>query len=137
MKLDSSAFVADKALIEALEGRSSSIVCKEDRVLFKQGDEATGLYILRAGAGRVSMRSPNGDQVMSVPVSAGSLLGLPALLGNQPYSLSAMVYKGAELRHVSREDFTTLMLNEPSLSLSVLRVLAAEVRTARIAISAY
>ena len=137
MKLDSSAFVADKPLIEALERRSSPIVCEEDRILFKQGDEATGLYILRGGAGRVSMTSPTGDQVMSVPVSSGSLLGLPAVLGNQPYSLTAMVYKGAELRHVSREDFTKLMLNEPSLSLSVLRILAAEVRTARIAISAY
>jgi len=137
VKLDSSAFVADKALIEALERRSSSIICENDRILFKQGDEATGLYILRAGAGRVSMISPTGDQVMSIPVPSGSLLGLPALLGNQPYSLSAMVYKGAELRHVSREDFTLLMLNEPSLSLSVLRILAAEVRTARFAISAY
>ena len=137
MKLDSSAFVADKALIEALERRSSSIICENDRILFKQGDEATGLYILRAGAGRVSMISPTGDQVMSIPVPSGSLLGLPALLGNQPYSLSAMVYKGAELRHVSREDFTLLMLNEPSLSLSALRILAAEVRTARFAISAY
>lgn len=135
MKLDSSAFVGDKALIEALERRSSPIVCEEDRVLFKQGESATGLYILRAGVGRVLMTSPAGDKVMSVPIIAGSLLGLPALLGNQPYSLTAMVFKGAELRHVTREDFSFLMLNEPALSMSVLRVLAAEVRTARLAIS--
>jgi len=137
VKLDSSAFVADKALVEALERRSKPILCEEDRVLFKQGETATGLYILRAGMGRVSMTSPAGDKVMSVPVSAGSLLGLPALLGDQPYSLTAMVFKGAELRLVTREDFSLLMLNEPSLSMSVLRVLAAEVRTARFAISAY
>jgi CRP-like cAMP-binding protein len=83
------------------------------------------------------MTSRSGDQVMSIPVSAGSLLGLPAILGDQPYSLTAMVFKGAQLSLVTRDDFSLLMLNEPSLSLSLLRVLAAEVRSARLAISAH
>ncbi len=72
---------------------------------------------------------------MSIPVAPGSLLGLPALIGNQPYSLTAKALKGAELCFVSREEFSRLMLNEPHLSLCILRVLAAEVRTARFAIS--
>lgn len=135
MKLDSTAFVADNELIQALGARSTPLLCDQDRVLFTQGEPPAGLYILRAGGARLSMRSPTGDQIMCIPVCAGSLLGLPAVIGNQPYSLTAKAFKGAEVSFVPREEFALLMLNEPSLSLSVLRVLAAEVRTARFAIT--
>jgi CRP/FNR family transcriptional regulator, cyclic AMP receptor protein len=135
VKLDSSAFVADPELVQALKAQSIPIRCEEDRVLFKQGDPPTGVYVLLAGTARLSMASPRGDVLMSMPVAAGSVMGLPALVGNQPYSLSASASKGAELAFVSREEFSVIMLHEPSLSMCVLRVLAAEVRTARSAIS--
>ena len=134
MKLDSSAFIADRELIEALEKRSAPIVCEADRLLFGQGEAPTGLFILRAGVATLSMNSPAGEEVMCAPVSAGSLLGLPGLIGNKPYTLTAKALKGAELGFVTRDDFAQMMLTEPSMSLRVLRVLAAEVRTARSAI---
>lgn len=81
------------------------------------------------------MNSPEGEQIMRVPVAGGSLLGLPGLIGNKPYSLTAVASSGAELSYVAREDFFQLMLNSPTLSVKLLRVLAAEVRSARIGIS--
>lgn len=135
MKLDSSAFVADQELLDALEKRSTRIVCTEDRILFNQGAPPEGLYILRSGRAMLSMASPAGDRLMATPVSSGALLGLPGVIGNQPYSLTAKVEKGSELSFIARDDFSELMLKDPSLSLRVLRVLAAEVRTARTAIT--
>lgn len=134
MKLDPSAFVADQELLDALESRSVRVVCSEERVLFNQGDSPGGLYVLRAGTAILSMNSPAGDPILYTPVSAGALLGLPGLIGDQPYSLTAVASAGAELSFVSREDFSRLMLTNPALSLKVLCVLAAEVRTARSAI---
>jgi CRP-like cAMP-binding protein len=72
---------------------------------------------------------------MCLRAEAGSLLGLPAIISNEPYSMTAMVRKGSEVRFVSRHDFEDLMRAEPSLSLKVLPVLAAEVRAARQAFS--
>ncbi len=137
MNFDSSSFVADKELIEALEKRSSSVMCTEPRCLFTQGGAPAGLYILRKGTARLTMQSPTGGNLLSIPLHPGSLLGLPALVGNEPYTLSADAEKGAELGFVSKEDFNSLMLCDPSLALKVLRVLAAEVRTARHAISEF
>ena len=57
------------------------------------------------------------------------------MIGNQPYTLTAKAAQGAELGFVSTQDFSSLMLENPGLSLKVLRVLAAEVRTARSAIT--
>lgn len=135
MNLDPSAFVADKELLDALERRSTRVICEEDRVLFRQGDTPAGLYVLRSGSATLSMTSHTGEPLLSVPVSEGALLGLPGFVGDRPYSLTAKAAKGAELGFVSREQFSDLMLNNPSLSLKLLSVLAAEVRSARNAIS--
>lgn len=136
VKLDSSAFVADPELLAALEAHSKTIVCSEDRLLFQQGESPAGLYILRSGRVTLSMISLTGEQLISTEVATGALLGLPGVIGNQPYTLTGRAAQGAELGFVSTQDFSALMLKDPGLSLKVLRVLAAEVRTARSAITA-
>ena len=137
VNFDSSSFVAEKELIEALEKRSSSVVCAEQRLLFAQGADPKGLYILRSGRATLSMESPTGTVLLSISLHPGSLLGLPALIGNEPYTLTATAEAGAELAFVTREDFNSLMISDPTIAVRVLRVLAAEVRTARHAISEF
>lgn len=135
MKLDSSAFVADPELLAALEQHSKTVICTEDRILFQQGESPAGLFILRSGSAILSMLSITGELLVDTKVTAGSLLGLPGVIGNQPYTLTGKATKGTELGFVAIEDFSKLMLENPALSLKVLRVLAAEVRTARTAIT--
>jgi CRP-like cAMP-binding protein len=137
VNFESSSFVAEKELIEALEKRSSTVVCTEPRRLFAQGGKPDGLYLLRKGSARLTMESPTGGDLMSIKLHPGSLLGLPALIGNEPYTLTATADKDAELGFVTREDFNGLMMTDPSVAVRVLRVLAAEVRTARHAISEF
>ena len=134
MKMDAAAFVAEPGLLEALSKHASPVECDQDRVLFKQGDEPDGLYIVHGGMVLLSMKSTLGDELMRMPAAAGSLLGLPGLIGNVGYSLSAFAKQGAQVSFVSREEFGRLMLTEPSISVGILRVLAAEVRTARMAL---
>ena len=51
MNFDSSSFIAEKELIEALEKRSSTIVCEEERKLFTQGGKPTWFVYLTQGNG--------------------------------------------------------------------------------------
>jgi CRP-like cAMP-binding protein len=134
MKMDAAAFVADPELIEALKKNATRVDCEEDRLLFKQGDAPGGLYIYCGGEVTMTLTASTGDVVMSVSVDAGSLLGLPAVIGNVPYSLTAKAKKGSKVSFVKREHFGRLMLTDPSISVGILRVLAAEVRTARLAL---
>jgi CRP-like cAMP-binding protein len=135
VNFDSSAFVADQVLIEALRQRAESVDCFQDRILFRQGDEPTGLYIFHSGELTMTMKSQSGAELISMRSDPGSLLGLPGVVGGCPYSLSAFAKKGAEVSFVTREAFSVLMLSEPGLSMMILRVLANEVRTARMAIT--
>jgi CRP-like cAMP-binding protein len=135
MKLDPAAFVAAPELIQALEIRSTAITCDSDRVLFKQGDGPQGLYILNQGEITLTMTSPNGEQFMQIQAPVGSLLGLPGLISDEPYTLSAIARGGARLSFVTRDEFTRLMQTSPQLALKILEVLAAEVRSARRALA--
>ncbi len=131
MNLDPSAFLAEPELIQALEKRSTPISCDTERVLFRQGDAPAGLYLLHKGEATLTMRTWTGESVISLQTSAGSILGLPALIGNEPYTLTAIARSGAQLSFVSRDDYAALMQANPLLPLKVLRVLAAEVHSAR------
>jgi CRP-like cAMP-binding protein len=135
VQLDPSAFLADSELINALEKRSAPVPCNEDRVLFRQGDPPVGLYILSEGEAAVSMDSGSDSLAFTCQAVAGSLLGLPGLIANQPYSLSAKACKGSKVGFISREDFNGLMQSELALTMKILQVLAAEVRSARLVIT--
>jgi CRP-like cAMP-binding protein len=132
--LDPSAFLADSDLIQALVKRAASIPCNEDRVLFRQGDPPVGLYILSVGEALVSMDTGADELEFSCVATAGSVLGLPALIAHRPYSLTAIARKGASLGFIDKDEFQTLVQTELPLMSKVLRVLAAEVRSARLAI---
>ena len=133
MRLDATAFVGEQTLVSALKDRSTPVDCRDDRVLFRQDEKPDGLYIIHEGEVSLTMRSPLGDLVMDMPAQPGSLLGLPALVGGEAYSLSAMAQSGAHVSFVAREDFSRMMLEEPAIAVMILKVLAAEVRTARMA----
>jgi CRP-like cAMP-binding protein len=134
VKFDPSAFVADPELILALEKRSTAISCGGDRVLFNQGENPQGLYILNQGEITLTMTSPKGENVMQIQASTGSLLGLPGLISDAPYTLTAVARNGARLSFIPRDEFTSLMQTSPLLALKILQVLAAEVRSARSAL---
>jgi CRP-like cAMP-binding protein len=131
VQFEPSAFVADPQLIQALEQQATCTTYAGDHVLFRQGDAPTGLYILCQGEVTLSMTSPAGGEVMTIQVVSGSLLGLPGLIGNEPYTLTAIARKDSKLCFIARDEFTSLMKANPMLSLKILKVLAAEVRTAR------
>ncbi|MGD0737846.1 MAG: Crp/Fnr family transcriptional regulator [Terracidiphilus sp.] len=131
MKLDPLAFVANPELVAALRAHSIQVSGGGEYFLFRQGDPPVGLFIVNKGEVTLSMSSPTGELLLSMQVGAGSLLGLPGLIGNEPYTLSALACNGAELSFVTHDDFTALMHSDPGLALKVLQVLAAEVRSAR------
>jgi CRP-like cAMP-binding protein len=132
---DSSAFVADPELIRVLETRAVPLACDADRLLFNQDDPPSGVYLVHEGSATLTMNAKDGANIFSIPTMPGSLLGLPALISNQPYSLTAIAHAGARVSFVARADFFALMQADPLLSLKMLQVLAAEVRTARQALS--
>jgi CRP-like cAMP-binding protein len=136
MKQDASAFLANPELIATLQKRSIPLSLGPERILFRQGELPTGIFIVTKGAAILTMQS--GKLIaMRARAEAGSILGLPGVLGDAPYSLTARALEGAEVDFLPKEEFHCLLRVEPLLSLKVLPVLAAEVRVARQALAGF
>ena len=133
--MEQGSFAANPSLTSALARRSQPISCIESHILFKQGEQPRGVFILQSGEAVLIMKSDAGNVVMCLRAHSGALLGLPAILGGNQYSLSAMVRPGAVVRLVTRSDFEDMVQAEPVLYPMALEILASEVRTARRALS--
>jgi len=134
MQLDPSSFAADSYLIRIFARHATAIDCGLERILFAQGDAPAGLYILKGGEATLILHSIMGEPVASIQASAGSLLGLPGVVGDKPYTLTAIASPGADVSFLPRADFLAIMKSDPAVALKILAILAAEVRSARQAI---
>jgi CRP-like cAMP-binding protein len=123
--------VADCELAAAVEARSKLHQISNKRQLFRQGQAADRLFLLHAGEVVLTSRLPD-SSVLGFRAIPGSLIGLPAVAGNQPYSMTASVKKYSELYSISIATFREIVGNNPRLSSRVLEILAAEVRSARL-----
>jgi CRP-like cAMP-binding protein len=129
-------FVADDDLFQALEALSRKVPCEVGRTLFNQGDGPSGLYVIRSGEAAVLLLSRADNIVATYRAEAGSVLGLPAVIGNEPYTLCAIARKGSDIGFVRQIDFLDLLRQEPEHYPAVVQILAAEIRVARKALSA-
>jgi CRP-like cAMP-binding protein len=134
--MDASSFVADPKLIQKLETWARPVVLGPDGILFRQGDAPAGVYIILQGHVTLTMLSA-AEPTLNAKTGAGSLLGLPAVIGEEPYSLTAKASEDAIIHFVTSADFIDLMRREPMFSFHVLRVLAQEIRAAREAFSTF
>jgi CRP-like cAMP-binding protein len=134
MQLDPTAFVADPELVDALARRGTPLACNGERVLFRQGDEPSGLYVLEEGQARLTMNAPGGETILAFETGPGSLLGLPGVVSGQPYTLTAVASGASRVCYLSGDQFKSFMQTFPLLAFKILQVLAAEVSAARRAI---
>ena len=129
------AFPVDADLFFALELTSRRIACDQDQMLFHQDDEPVGLYLIRSGLAYAMIQVDGGRPVACFQANRGAILGLPAVVSNRPYSLSAVARTVADICFVGKETFDELLRVQPSIYISVLKILAAEVRMSRAALS--
>ena len=120
---ESSSFVADPQLISELECCAKPAAPGPDGVLFRQGDEPKGVFIVHQG--RVTLETKG----------ATNSVCRPAVIGGQPYSLTAVAESGAVLSFAPKEDFVALMGSKPAMSFHILQLLAQEIRAARAVVS--
>lgn len=94
------------------------------QVLFREDQDAFGVFLLLKGKIRMSVQSlPKLDRQFS----AGSLMGLPSTFTGRPYSLTAQAVTDADVLHVPSESFLQLMRDRPELCREATEMLGREV----------
>jgi CRP-like cAMP-binding protein len=76
-----------------------------------------------------------GETLILDLVGPGSFLGLPAVLGREPHTLTAVAQTNSVARFLPGSELDQLIRAVPSLQLMVLEILASEVHRAHQALS--
>jgi len=98
------------------------------QTVFAEGEPCIGLYVVESGHVRIFKSSASGrEHVLSIEGPGSSVAELPVFDGgNYPASVTAI--DDATLLFVSKQDFHSLCLAHPQVSLKVLRVVGARLR---------
>lgn len=125
---------ADPELAYKIQKRSKLFRFGRHEILFRQGENPHSVYLIQRGEALLTMRV-QGVTALRVRAGAGSLLGLPAVVGQKPYTLTAQALGKLEAYWLNPDQFAELLREESKLSMAVLRILASEIRSARQAVA--
>lgn len=97
-------------------------------VIFTEGDDCPGLFVIESGNVRIFKSSPSGrEQVLAIETPGNSVAELPVFDGGN-FPASAAAVNEARLLFVSKQDFYSLCLVHPKVALKVLRVVGTRLR---------
>ena len=117
-------------LCEEIEKWATPILKGAGEILFRQGDGSDYAFFVKTGEIALTMRVSGGG-IWGVRAKKGSLVGLPAVVGNEPYSMTAKAIRDSQICRISRDSFQQLMQQNPRFCCNVLQILAGEVHGAR------
>jgi len=97
-------------------------------IVFSEGEGCSGLYVVASGHVRIYKSSAAGrEQVLTIDGPGSSIAEVPVFDGGN-YPASCAAIGEATLLFISKQDFQTLCLAHPQISLKVLRVVGARLR---------
>ena len=99
------------------------------QTVFREGDEADGMYVVLTGAVKLSRDDAEGREVQVAVFETGGFFGEPALLDGRPRAATAVAVAPCELFVLERREFLARLMSAGADSL--IRVLGALSRTTR------
>ena len=134
--MDIAARIAGISLFEGLPPRQLqevASIARERRyekgdVVFLEGDEGTGFYVVVKGRVRVYKISPDGKEQILHLFEAGECFGEVSVFTGKDYPANASADLPATLFFFPRNEFVGLIRKEPSLALNMLAVLSMRLR---------
>ena len=122
--------VTNEELRAALEPLAVKMSRARNTLLFRRGDAPSGIFLIYSGIVKLGLDELDGA-LPSRMLGPGGLVGLPATMSGDPYSLSAEVTQDAELGFVSRKAFLHLLRQNAALSFLVIQMLSEEIQGIR------
>jgi NTE family protein len=117
------------AMREEIAALASSTSLAGQQWLFREGDSADGVYVVRVG--HLEVISEAGEPQRINTLTRGAVLGELALLSDSQRSASVRALRDSELVRIDRTAFNALLHREPQLALSLTRVLSSQLQASR------
>jgi len=116
-------------MLEQIAELASEVNLRHGEWLFREGDPADGVYVVRVGHLEVIQDGPESKAINTL--TRGAVLGELALLSDSLRSASIRALRDTEVLKIGKAQFDSLLHSEPGLALSLARVLSGQLQASR------
>lgn len=102
---------------------------RSGEVIFHRDDPGTVLYVIKEGKVKISLISPDGQEISLVVFGKGECFGEFAILDGLPRSADAIALERVECYTLQRSDFHKTIAKNPKIAIQVMEVLSKRIRT--------
>ena len=111
--------------LENLDAISSSATYPKGAVLFVEGQDPRGVFILCNGRVKLYGAASTGKSVIFRIAEAGEIVGLPSTLSNKPYEVTAEALEPTQANFIRRDLFLSFLRQHGDAALKVAEMLSA------------
>ncbi|HXY14490.1 MAG TPA: Crp/Fnr family transcriptional regulator [Terriglobales bacterium] len=102
----------------------------ESSVVFLEGQDARGVYVLCQGRAKLTTTNADGKSMILKIAEPGTILGLHACISRKPYEVTVETLQPAQLAFIRREDFLHFLNQHPDACLHAAQHLARDCQSA-------
>ena len=117
-------------VLEAFETLKCANPYPKGAVLFLEGQEPRGVFVVCKGRIKMSICARDGKTLIQNIAQPGEILGLSAVLSGKPYELSAEAIEPCVVSFVKRSNFLRFLKQYPDACFKVVEQLGAKYQTA-------
>jgi CRP/FNR family cyclic AMP-dependent transcriptional regulator len=110
--------------LQALQGMSSLATYPKGSILFVEGQDPRGVFILCNGKVKLSAGSADGKSLIMRIADAGEIIGLPGTISARPYELTAEALEPLQANFITRESFLGFLREHGDASLRIAQILS-------------
>ncbi|MGC8513651.1 MAG: Crp/Fnr family transcriptional regulator [Acidimicrobiales bacterium] len=118
----------DDTTLTRLAGHVDVVNCKRNAVLFKEGDDASDLYVVDSGRIGLGRRSLDGRESLIALTERGDVFGEMPLFDDGPRSTSARALERSKVLRIPYEPVRSALDASPVLLWNVVRLLVQRLR---------
>ncbi|KAF0146211.1 MAG: cyclic nucleotide-binding domain-containing protein [Nitrospirae bacterium] len=97
---------------------------KKDELLFKEGDDTKGIYMIRSGKIEITKVTPDGWKQTIAVLTPGHFFGELSILEKRKHEAIAVVIENTELLKLPKEEFEKMEKEDVALASQILKKLA-------------
>jgi CRP-like cAMP-binding protein len=107
----------------------------KDAVVFFENEQGDFFFMILEGRIKVTILGDDGREVILTLLGSGDFFGEMALLDNEPRSATAIAVEDTELLSLHRNDFQSVLTDNRSITVGLIKVLTGRLRRANHQIS--
>jgi CRP/FNR family transcriptional regulator len=110
--------------LRTLDEITTPITYPRGAVLFVEGQQARGVYVLCSGRVKLSVCSEDGNTIILRISDPGDVLGLPGTISSTQYDLTAEVLEPAQVNSIPRDLFMRFLSHHGEAAVAAAKVLS-------------